>query len=271
MSRHDSLRKWRAVVSPAVALLLPLLHPVLAASPTEGPLAPASLGYETAYSTARACARKCLVYEGPFQCGVNRGYNDLGVAICGCGPLNGCYCNTASAASASSYISSCVNAGCGNLGEEVTSMLNLYNGYCATANAAVETTPAGAVPTGTTPGAGRTSQAPATNTGATPAETAPSGSTEAAQPSKGGLSQSDIVALAASLGVGIPSIVIAAATLWVTMRKRKGKKAEEALQGMPKPAVPTPSSQSSLPAEVPVHQVHEMGNTGPYYGQVYKG
>lgn len=132
--------------------------------------------------------------------------------------------------SATSYLSSCISAGCANgvndWTTDLSSMLGLYDSYCATANAAIVTTvPAtitdasSSAPSGTSKGQGNTG-APKTETGTetTSATTAPS-----SDKAGGGLSQSDIVALGASLGVGIPSLLIALLTLWVQLRKRKQK------------------------------------------------
>ncbi|WQF82529.1 hypothetical protein CDEST_07543 [Colletotrichum destructivum] len=205
------------------------------AKTTVGALAPVSLHSELAYSTARACAAGCLVHNGIWVCGVNAGYQDLGVALqCGCQSINGCYCNTALASSATSYISSCVSKGCSkvdNWSVDLTSMLNLYDSYCATANAAVDGTPAT-----TTTADGKASSPTASSvakspTDGRPAQTSGSGTsgtsaadtqqTTAAAGGDSGLSRSDIVALAASLGVGIPSMLIAALTLYFQIRKKR--------------------------------------------------
>ncbi|TLD18035.1 hypothetical protein PspLS_10381 [Pyricularia sp. CBS 133598] len=210
---------------------------------TGGPAATVSLYKQTDYSTARACAVGCLVYNGIYHCGVNAGYQDLGIGLgCGCGSVNGCYCNTKVAAEASSYVSSCVSSRCAaNVGDwksEIGSMMNMYGTYCATAN--VEPTPNAANapnPAGVTgkaaSGTLQTSAGGGSRAGAgLPAETGDSGAGQQQQQqsngggdsaSKGGLSQSDVIALAASLGVGVPSLMIAAATLWLQMKKKKSK------------------------------------------------
>lgn len=234
----------RAPLLPAVLLaLLPLTR----AASTPGALAPVSLYHQTVYSLARPCAAACLVYNGVLPCNV-AGYYDLGVELaCGrCGPINNCYCSTKFGPSATSYISSCVSANCArsvdSWPEEVTSMFELYDGYCATANVmpvsgtkgaaaggatATKASGAGSGTTGTNPGAG------AGGEGAK--ETAPA-SEEEGKKDKEGLSQSDIVALAASLGVGIPSLLIALGTLCVQLRKRKRAKAEKEGGGSYAPA-----------------------------------
>ncbi|ORY16650.1 hypothetical protein BCR34DRAFT_597649 [Clohesyomyces aquaticus] len=234
-SLHSTLPLKSLLALLSLFSLLPNI--VLSTDPTLGPQAPFSLTSESAFSTARPCAQYCIVYSGPFACGVNRGYNDFAVALgCGCSPQNYCVCGAT--ASASSYISSCVSVGCsayGNAGDDVSRMVALYNGYCATANKAVSTespslakTTAGTSVTGVNPGIGASvSQVPATGTGN---RNSPPTSTSAAAGGggggggdEGGLSKSDIIALASGLGVGVPSLIIAAVALWFQMRKKKGK------------------------------------------------
>lgn len=223
----------RAPLLPAVLLaLLPLTR----AASTPGALAPVSLYHQTAYSLARPCAAACLVYNGVLPCNV-AGYYDLGVELaCGrCGPINNCYCSAKLGSSATSYISSCVSANCArsvdSWPEEVTSMFELYDGYCATANvmpsSGTKGAAAGATATKIGAGSGTTGTDPGAGSGGEGVkETAPA-SSEEGKKDKEGLSQSDIVALAASLGVGIPSLLIALGTLCVQLRKRKRAKAEK--------------------------------------------
>ncbi|KAF2728139.1 hypothetical protein EJ04DRAFT_392059, partial [Polyplosphaeria fusca] len=203
---------------------------------TAGPLAPVTLGSETAYSTARACAAGCLVFNGVWACGVNAGYYDLAVKLeCGCSPINACYCSAGLASSATNYIQSCVSSACdgvGNVGDEVTAMLGLYDGYCATANAALSSaTPSAAVSESTT-----SVQAPVTSgdtarsestamssaaPGTTAATSTPTSSSTTSSEKDNGLSKSDIIALGTGLGVGIPSLLIGALALWFQMKKKK--------------------------------------------------
>jgi len=205
---------------------------VQAADVTQGPAAAVSIWSEEAYSTARRCAAGCLAYNGVFGCN-NAGYYDLGIELgCECGPVNNCYCNTKYASSATKYVSNCVKAGCNGVEDwpdEVTSMLDLYNNYCATANVAVKTTDF--TPGPTTSPSDNTADTQTTDTSkpTRATQTGSPGSGSTAPPTsipneeKNGLSQSDIVALAASLGVGIPSLLIAVITLVVQLRKRKRK------------------------------------------------
>jgi len=272
--------------------LLLFLHSLdLVSAITDGPMAIVSLHSEAAYQTARLCAAGCLVHSGVDTCSTGPAYVDVGVFLgCGkCYPVNTCYCAPSLGSSATSYISSCVSLGCGesvqNWLGEMTSMLSIYNGYCATANVvptATATTPDDAptvttkptpddAPTVTTkptpapkitetlatntmtppyPGlmptittlyiTSTTTVGPATRmlpsitvetTGTTTSSlgAAPGGSivsTIGPGNEKGGLSQSDIVALAASLSIGVPSLIVAVATLWIQL-KRRGQRARE--------------------------------------------
>ncbi|KAF6810870.1 hypothetical protein CSOJ01_06085 [Colletotrichum sojae] len=258
----------------ATAGLLLLLCCLTSAATTTGALARVSIYSELAYSTARACAAGCLVYNGAYPCGTG-GYQDLGVALqCGCQSINGCYCNTGLASSASAYISSCVSRGCSkveNWSVDLTSMLNLYDSYCATANEAFDqpskvpatATPAGggSSPTNTNdakvPSDGQATRTAASGASGTSAADAQQSSGAAAGDS-GGLSRSDIVALAASLGVGIPSLLIAGLTLYFQIKKKK-KKADAAAS--PISATQTQSTVQMTPAD------HGYGYSGAYgYG-----
>ncbi|OLN93296.1 hypothetical protein CCHL11_08357 [Colletotrichum chlorophyti] len=259
----------RSVITIGALLAYPLAS---TAKTTAGALAPVSVWSELAYSTARACAAGCLVYNGVYPCGV-AGYQDLGVALqCGCQSINGCFCNTALGSSATSYLSSCISRGCSkveNWSVDLTSMLNLYDSYCATANIPVANT---AVAT-TAGGQGATTTgatAPKTLNNAQPSQTSgpKSGSgsgsessgtssadaqnTSAAAEDAGGLSRSDIVALAASLGVGIPSLLIAGLTLYFQIKKKKKKE-----------AVATQSPVQEVPQET-TYTGYTAAGTPPY-------
>ncbi|KAI6365276.1 hypothetical protein MCOR25_005406 [Pyricularia grisea] len=247
MKQNHQSRSGESSLHPYSLLFLTLLaiasSLTSAQKTTAGPAATVSLYKQTDYSTARSCAVGCLVYNGIYNCGVNAGYQDLGIGLgCGCGPANGCYCNTKVASEASSYISSCVSSRCAaNVADwksEAGSMMDMYKAYCATANvgptpnaAANAPNPAGVTGKAASSGTLQTGASGGSRTGAgLPAETSDSGAgqqqgggTGGDSASKGGLSQSDIIALAASLGVGVPSLMIAAATLWLQMKKKKSK------------------------------------------------
>lgn len=146
-----------------------------------------------------------------------------------------------------------MSKGCSNFPGEVTAAISLFDGYCATANveasttavagrgsslggrtsvAVASTTQAQVGPTGvaTTTGVekvGNTvtwtgsvgSQSVATGTG-NGGQASPTSSTN---PAKKGLAQSDIIALAVGLGVGVPSLLLALATFCVQRRTKNRK------------------------------------------------
>jgi hypothetical protein len=215
-------------------LIKVVLHSSLAfAATTVGPLAPISIQSLLAYSTAKPCAAGCLVYMGIWNCGVNAGYHDLGKDLgCGCSPMNACWCSAGLQPSATSYISSCVSQGCGkvpNVDQDITSMISLYGGYCATANVEVPSQPA-ATTAITTPLVAASTARPASTrssgvssataaVGEAPTSTTAPGSEEKKEDE--GLSKSDIIALATGLGVGLPSLVIGALALWFQLRRRR--------------------------------------------------
>jgi hypothetical protein len=199
------------------------------AATTLGPLAPISIRSLQAWSTARPCAAGCLAYNGVWACGVNAGYHDLGSDLgCGCSPINACWCSAGLQSSATSYISSCVSAGCSKLGNvdgDIKSMLNLYGGYCATANVEVSSEPAQTVVTTTQPTQTLSSKAATKGietTSPTAADDTSESTTAPAEDKEDeGLSKSDIIAMATGLGVGIPSLVIGALALWFQLRRRR--------------------------------------------------
>lgn len=228
--------------------------PSAAQQATKGPLAQVSIGGEDVYSLARPCAANCLSYRGDWPCQV-RGFYDLGAELgCGrCARINNCYCNTEYGSSATDYIRRCVPFTCGanvvNTEAEIASILAIYDGYCRTAMvapAAVTTTkatgesePNPLKTDGPEPGSSPDNEGEATKTGE--AETTQTKSTSEAKSENSkdkdeGLSRSDIVALAASLGVGIPSLLVATITLYVQMkRRRKAKRESVAFNMQPVP------------------------------------
>ncbi|KAF2117243.1 hypothetical protein BDV96DRAFT_644669 [Lophiotrema nucula] len=208
-----------------LALLLPPLLPSAhTAQITAGPLAPASIYTLIEYSTARPCAADRLWDNGGIPCGAGRFYNDLVLALgYGCGAINACYCSTG------------LCDGVGAVGPDVSSMLGLYGGYCATANVgfstsaptsrdATKTTSAEelAETTGEVFGTKASATASSASRTSTPTSTSTATSTPEAKEDEG-LSKSDIIALATGLGVGIPSLIIAVVALVIQLRKRSGR------------------------------------------------
>lgn len=232
-------RKVRCSATFAFIITISTLTVLVSAGEPNGPLAAVTIWDNVSYSTAKRCAANCVSYDGVYDCIVHA-YYDLGIELgCGCASINGCYCNTAMAKSASEFLSTCISSGCaGNDAGWTTdrdSMIALYNAYCLTANVAASSTKA-TTTSDTLPGSTNTDGASPTSAGAsaprsqattTASQTAAasqSTSTDSQKSSDEGLSRSDIVALAASLGVGIPSLLIAAITLCVQLKKRKKKK-----------------------------------------------
>ncbi|KAM7220453.1 hypothetical protein V8F06_004232 [Rhypophila decipiens] len=224
---------------------------------------PQSEDYQPPWSSARACAAGCLKYNGVFGCN-NAGFYDLGVALgCGCRASNNCFCSAKFASSVTSYVAECVSTNCDGIqdwADEVTSMLGIYGDYCVPANVAVSTEGFSYVSTtATTPtetgGKGGNNPTRATQTGSASTSTetgTPAGGTNGQEEEKkDGLSQSDVVALAASLGGGIPSLLVAIITLVVQMRRRKNKRAAAAAQ-----------NESGAGAASNVHLIHLHTNTG---------
>lgn len=225
-------------LSPFIAILFAYLG--RSATSASGPTAYISLAASPAYATMHPCAATYLVYQGIWSCPFNSGYYDLGLELsCGCSPQNFCYCDSkpSAAASASSYISSCASNGCGaDFPDEVTSAIDLYNGYCSTANvaAAVQTSAPSVTPHTSTAKSTPVANSPNTNLDANANDSSSSTSglitgqtslpetSSATTSEKKGLAQSDVIALAVGLGVGLPNLLLALATFCL-QRKRKEK------------------------------------------------
>ncbi|KAK6337093.1 hypothetical protein TWF718_009879 [Orbilia javanica] len=99
-----------------------------------------SITSELEYTLQRSCVQHCLYYNGGFVRGpYHHDWDDVGGQLkCGWAPINGCYCSTGYASSATSYFNTCIPYYCGS-GEDadpndLISALSLYNAYCATAN-----------------------------------------------------------------------------------------------------------------------------------------
>ena len=225
-----------------IGFILGLLPVALGAQSSSGPTAYVSISDSTAYATARPCAAGCLWDNTDiWTCGVNSGWYDVAQELqCGCDALNACYCGEDNAASASSYISSCVSSACSNFPQETNSAISLYDNYCATANVAVSTTSDTSLPSRTASSAvastassttslHRTTQTSSSGQGAAgstnAADSAPDNSDVANE--KDGLSRSDLIAIGVGLGVGIPSLIIAIATF--CLMRKKGNRIPAAL------------------------------------------
>ncbi|KAF1996602.1 hypothetical protein P154DRAFT_418015, partial [Amniculicola lignicola CBS 123094] len=219
-------------LSPPLLILLLLLlftRPSSTADPTLGPQAPVTIAQDPIYSSARPCAQLCVSYYGHYLCGFPGNYHDMNADLnCGCSPTNNCMCGERQQSPVSSYLTSCVSARCGGVNgweEDLTSMVGLYDSYCATANVEVRVS----IPTD---GSALSITGPAANLGsATTAKRTGSASGNAAEstetPGAGaeeqkdeGLSKSDVIALSTALGIGIPSLLVGGVALWFQLRKR---------------------------------------------------
>ena len=215
-----------------------------------GPTATVSIADDLSFVTGRQCAVGCLWGEYHI---LSIDY-DLGFELsCGDDAINGCYCKADYASSATSYISNCVNTACSDLEDvtgEVKTIIDLYNGYCETANVDPRTTAAelptttegpstdtlalatgearrsllptsSAFPVGKfSPPASASSNSPPTVKSSPSA--AESSSTKASPGSgSGGLGESDVIELGVGLGVGIPSLLLVLAGLWLQIRRRR--------------------------------------------------
>lgn len=210
-----------------------------------GPTAPVSISSERSYQLARTCAACCLWYIGVYPPGF-QGYYDLAIALsCGATARNGCYCKADYASSASAYISSCVSGECAAIGDvtkDLKTMMDLYNGYCKTANVEVSTTPVElAASTGAAPStkgsATRTSVVPTgvqrkalSSSNSQPVATSnPAAGTTGTSTNSSALGKSDVIAIGVGLGIGVPSLLLGLATFCVQMRRRKQRIEKEGL------------------------------------------
>lgn len=231
------------------SFLLPVFLLLHAVSPAakNGPTATVSIVDDVSYITGRECAVGCLWNQYHVL-----GDDDLGNELsCGTyGAVNGCYCETDYASSATSYVSDCVTARCSDLQDvtgEVKTILDLYNGYCQTANADPRTTAAELPAATEDPSTDTLGLATAARRTLFPTSTAllpvgksgpsalassdssPTGgsvlsaaeSTTSASPGSGGLGESDAIELGVGLGVGIPSLLLVLVGLWLQIRRRR--------------------------------------------------
>jgi len=102
-----------------VALFLCTAVPVLGDSTV-------SIASFTAYSVQRYCLQYCLFDGLP-----NGGFALPRYLGCTGTALNGCFCNTNAASSASSFLTSCVNSYCADDATDVGNAVSLYDNYCA--------------------------------------------------------------------------------------------------------------------------------------------
>lgn len=147
-----------------------------------------------------------------------QGYWDIGKELkCGCSPQNYCLCDAREAAAASSYINKCVATQC-TLPNEVSVVLDLYNGYCATAN--VEVAGSTTKPysfTGVTTGGGNKTPGAAVGSDVTSGNNAAketSGSGDRVNTvNQSGSTNSPALGLGAIIGIAVGGVVLISALL----------------------------------------------------------
>lgn len=134
-------------------------------------------------------------------------------------------------------------AAIGDVTKELKTMMDLYDGYCKTANVEVTTTPIElAASTGAPSAEGPSTKILIATTSVqrkalsslNSQVLATSGASTAASPTgtstnTSALGKSDVIAIGVGLGIGVPSLLIGLATLCVQMRKRKQRIEKERL------------------------------------------
>ncbi|KAK6343609.1 hypothetical protein TWF730_011200 [Orbilia blumenaviensis] len=241
--------------------------PSVTVPPTLPQTSGVSISKGVEYTLQRSCVKHCLYYNGPYPRGpYYHDWDDVGGELgCGYAPINGCYCNTKYASSATSYFNTCIPYYCGS-GEDadpndLVSALSLYNDYCATANGnptkpvpvpvtiAASTTPESpdATPSetsapGTTSGpaseptqGGTTGSSSVSAGGATAEQKASPSPTEAASQGGnggGGLSKGTTIGIAVGVSVGAIALIAAAVLVFLSRRKRALAHGKEPMGGI---------------------------------------
>lgn len=202
------------------------LHLLLLASFTQislclDPSASVSINQLPAWSQQRHCGIGCL--QNDYDSGV-----DILKGL-GC-TWNGCYCGTQYQSAASSLITSCWKAYCGNaeaniLTYDISTAESIYNSYCGIAAVAAATPTT--VPVATTvdsPASTSVSNEFPSQTGNAKSSSTTSSSqntqanTQATNNnSSSGFSTGDKIALGCGIGIGLPATL---ATLWMCIRHR---------------------------------------------------
>jgi len=117
-------------------LILPLLS-IPAALAGEKPSSPQTITDLEPYASLLPCARNCFgTYSDCCSCdkvaqALGCDFNCQGTVR---GAPNSCYCRGDRISSANAYLSSCVKANCGGVGDyriDLASVSTLYNGYCS--------------------------------------------------------------------------------------------------------------------------------------------
>ncbi|KAH7403125.1 hypothetical protein BKA64DRAFT_441585 [Cadophora sp. MPI-SDFR-AT-0126] len=201
------------------------LHLLLLASFTQislclDPSASVSINQLPAWSQQRHCGIGCL--QNDYDSGV-----DILKGL-GC-TWNGCYCGTQYQSAASSLITSCWKAYCGNaeaniLTYDISTAESIYNSYCGIAAVAAATPTTVPATTVDSPASTSVSNEFPSQTGNAKSSSTTSSSqntqanTQATNNnSSSGFSTGDKIALGCGIGIGLPATL---ATLWMCIRHR---------------------------------------------------
>lgn len=206
-----------------------------------------SVGSYAPWVSERSCGQLCVWIDSGH---IGAAHADIVMFLdCSFPYLNLCLCNSDYGTSITSFLSSCVSSRCStasqNAPPEITTAVEVYNGYCAqavgvtfpsVASTLAVTTGVGSfssssrtsgtlpLQTGTSAsGRSSTSETTSTQTSTDNGVSTPSSSST----SSGRLSESDKIALGVGLGMGLPSITIAVATFWSMRRRRQHAAAVE--------------------------------------------
>jgi len=109
-------------------LVLSVLQPFLAAAQNDGTV---SIHDTNGYTSLRECARRIVSEDDWLKAGLS----------CPAPYYNFCYCRSDLGSVATAYISSCVFTDCRYNSADLTSVVGLYDAYCATATLSPGTTP----------------------------------------------------------------------------------------------------------------------------------
>lgn len=114
---------WPEIFLERLSLVIFLSLQLLTYASADGKVSIASF---TSYSVQRYCVRECL-WEGRTDGGPPL----PGYLTCAQPYSDSCICRTDLAATASSFLSSCVNTYCSSNTVDISNAIGLYNGYCA--------------------------------------------------------------------------------------------------------------------------------------------
>ncbi|KAK3364219.1 hypothetical protein B0T25DRAFT_60162 [Lasiosphaeria hispida] len=188
------------------------------------PLSKVSITVVPEYVTQIACVQNCLWHKNY--------YDDLIVTLgCPSDWLNGCYCRPGAAASASSFLDTCISQNCTHVSTptaEYTVAVSVYEKYCAGEATAPLITSSSSSATGTGLASTREPHNPGATPSSTPSPTTPPTPVTSTAP-KEGLSTSDTIALA----VGIPTGVLSLLAFYFAWKKNLMEQLKNHVSGKP--------------------------------------